>query len=93
MFLSSPHNPVGRDWTRDELETFGEICIKNKVLVVADEIHCDLVMPGFKHTCFAAISDTFAQNSITGVAASKTFNLAGLQQSGIIIPIRPSGGK
>lgn len=84
--LCSPHNPVGRVWTRDELEAFGEICIKNKVLVVADEIHCDLIMPGFKHTCFAGISDTFARNSITGVAASKTFNLAGLQQSAIIIP-------
>ena len=87
--LCSPHNPVGRVWDKVELETFGDICIQNNVLVVADEIHCDLIMPGFKHTCFAAISDTFAQNSITGVAASKTFNLAGLQHSSIIIPHPP----
>lgn len=84
--LCSPHNPVGRVWTRQELQTFGDICIKNNILVIADEIHCDLLMPGFSHTCFSSISDTFAQNTITGVAASKTFNLAGLHQSSIIIP-------
>ena len=84
--LCSPHNPVGRVWTREELETFGNICIKNNILIVSDEIHCDLIMPGFKHTCFPTISETFAQNSITGLAASKTFNLAGLQQSSIVIP-------
>ena len=84
--LCSPHNPVGRVWTREELETFGNICIKNNILIVSDEIHCDLIMPGFKHICFPTISEAFAQNSITGLAASKTFNLAGLQQSSIIIP-------
>ncbi|WP_300465205.1 MalY/PatB family protein [Desulfobacula sp.] len=84
--LCSPHNPVGRVWTREELETFGNICIKNNVLIVSDEIHCDLILPGFKHTCFPTISETFAQNAITGIAASKTFNLAGLQQSSVIIP-------
>jgi cysteine-S-conjugate beta-lyase len=84
--LCSPHNPVGRVWTKDELEEFGNICIKNNILVISDEIHCDLIMPGFKHVCFPTISEEFAQNSITGLAASKTFNLAGLHQSSIIIP-------
>lgn len=84
--LCSPHNPVGRVWTREELETFGDICIKNGILVFSDEIHCDLIMPGYKHTCFPTVSKTFEQHSITGLAASKTFNLAGLQQSSIIIP-------
>ncbi|MBU4130133.1 MAG: aminotransferase class I/II-fold pyridoxal phosphate-dependent enzyme, partial [Proteobacteria bacterium] len=84
--LCSPHNPVGRVWTKEELEQFGKICIENNVLVFADEIHCDLVMPGFKHICFQDISDEFAQHSIAGNAASKTFNLAGLHQSSLIIP-------
>lgn len=84
--LCSPHNPVGRVWTRQELETFGQICIENNVLVISDEIHCDLIMPGFKHVCFPTISPEFSQHSITCVAASKTFNLSGLQQSSIIIP-------
>jgi len=84
--LCSPHNPVGRVWRSDELEMFGKICIKNNILIFSDEIHCDLIMPGHKHTCFPTLSEEFAQNSITGLAASKTFNLAGLQQSSIIIP-------
>jgi len=84
--LCSPHNPVGRVWTRQELETFATICIKNNILIISDEIHCDLILPGFRHTCLPSISDTFARNSITAVAASKTFNLAGLQQSSLIIP-------
>lgn len=73
-------------WTRDELKTFGDICISNNVLVIADEIHGDLVMPGHVHTCFAGICDEFAGNSITANAPSKTFNLAGLAQSSLIIP-------
>jgi cystathionine beta-lyase len=84
--LCSPHNPVGRVWTREELERFGSICIDNHVLVFADEIHCDLIMPGYRHICFQGISQEFADHSITGNAASKTFNLAGLQQSSLIIP-------
>lgn len=84
--LCSPHNPVGRVWTRAELEQFGKICMAGRVLVFADEIHCDLIMPEFKHVCFQDISREFAQHSIAANAASKTFNLAGLQQSNIIIP-------
>ncbi len=84
--LCNPHNPVGRVWSKDELIRFGNICIENNVLIIADEIHCDLIMPGFEFCCFASISDEFAMNSITCNAGSKTFNLAGLKQSSIIIP-------
>jgi cystathionine beta-lyase len=84
--LCSPHNPVGRVWIRDELVRFGEICINNNVLVVSDEIHGDLILDGFVFTPFAGISEAFAQNSITCTAPSKTFNLAGLKTSNIIIP-------
>ena len=86
LILCNPHNPVGRCWTRDELTRLGKICMENHVLVISDEIHCDLVLPGYKHTPFATISEEFAQNSITFHAASKTFNLAGLATSTAIIP-------
>lgn len=86
LILSNPHNPVGRSWREEELLRLGEICLKNDVLVFSDEIHCDLVMPGFKHVPFASLSDEFALNSITAHAASKTFNLAGMATSTIIIP-------
>jgi putative C-S lyase len=85
LILCSPHNPVGRVWTKEELIHIGRICIDNDVLIVADEIHFDLIMPGFKHTVFASISEEFAQHSITCTAPSKTFNLAGMQTSNIII--------
>ena len=84
--LCSPHNPVGRVWTRDELERFGQICLDHDVLIFADEIHCDLVMPGFKHVSFQSISSRLANGSIAGNAASKTFNLAGLGFSSLVIP-------
>jgi len=86
FILSSPHNPAGRVWTKDELTKMGEICLKYNVLVVADEIHHDLILFGNKHTVFADISKEFAMNSITCTAPSKTFNLAGLHASSIIIP-------
>ncbi|MDY0221527.1 MAG: MalY/PatB family protein [Desulfobacterium sp.] len=84
--LCSPHNPVGRVWTLDELEQFGKICINNNLLVFSDEIHCDLLMPGYRHIPFQSISERFAQNSIEANSGSKTFNLAGLNQSNLIIP-------
>lgn len=85
FILCSPHNPVGRVWTREELERIGRICIDNNVLVVSDEIHFDLVMPGYKHIMFGSISEEFAQHSIVCTAPSKTFNLAGMQASNMII--------
>ena len=81
IILCNPHNPVGRCWSREELTRLGEICIKNGMTVISDEIHCDLVLPGHKHTPFASINEDFAQNSLTFHAASKTFNLAGLATS------------
>ncbi|MBC8061255.1 MAG: pyridoxal phosphate-dependent aminotransferase [Clostridiaceae bacterium] len=86
MLLCSPHNPVGRVWTREELIRIGEICEKHKVLVIADEIHCDLIYKGYKHIPFASINEGFLMNSITCTAPSKTFNLAGLQVSNLIVP-------
>jgi len=86
MLLCSPHNPVGRVWTKEELVKIGNICEKYKVLVVADEIHCDLIYKGHKHIPFAKINEGFLMNSITCTAPSKTFNLAGLQISNLIIP-------
>ncbi len=84
--LCSPHNPVGRVWTREELDNFGRICVENNVLIVSDEIHGDLIYHDQVFTPLAKISETFAQNSIICTAPSKTFNLAGLLTSCIIIP-------
>ncbi len=84
--LCNPHNPVGRVWTWEELVRFGKTCIDNDVLIISDEVHGDLIYKGHVFTPFAKISDAFAQNSVTCTAPSKTFNLAGLQTSCIIIP-------
>lgn len=86
LMLCNPHNPVGRVWTKEELTEIGNICLKNNVLVLSDEIHSDLIYKGYKHTPFASINKEFQQISITCTAPSKTFNLAGLQSSNIIIP-------
>lgn len=84
MLLCNPHNPAGRVWTREELTRLGEICLRNNVIVVADEIHCELVYPGHTYTPFASISKTFLMNSVTCTSPSKAFNLAGLQIANII---------
>ena len=86
LILCNPHNPVGRCWTHDELLRLSDICLRNDVLVISDEIHCDLVLPGYKHTPYATLSDEVAQRCIVFHAASKTFNLAGLATSTAIIP-------
>ena len=86
LILCSPHNPIGRVWTREELEKVGRICIDNNVLVVSDEIHFDFILTGPKHTVFANISEEFAQHCIICTAPSKTFNIAGLKISNIVIP-------
>ena len=84
--LCSPHNPVGRVWTREELARFGRMCLQHNVLVVSDEIHGDLIHRGQAFTPFAMVGDDLAQNAVICTAPSKTFNLAGLQTSNIIIP-------
>lgn len=86
MILCNPHNPVGRVWTESELIKIGEICQRNNVLVVTDEIHSDLVYPPHRHIPFAKISEAFMMNAIICTSPSKTFNLAGLQLSNIIVP-------
>jgi cysteine-S-conjugate beta-lyase len=85
FILCSPHNPVGRVWRREELARVGDICLKHQVLVVADEIHADLLFKGNTFTPFAALSEAFAANAVVCTAPSKTFNLAGLHTSNIII--------
>ncbi|MCG8472038.1 MAG: pyridoxal phosphate-dependent aminotransferase [Desulfobacterales bacterium] len=85
LLLCSPHNPVGRVWNREELTELGKICTENNVTIVSDEIHSDLVFEGFKHTPLASISNDFSNNCISCTAPSKTFNLAGLQTSNLII--------
>jgi cysteine-S-conjugate beta-lyase len=86
IILCNPHNPVSRVWQEDELRQLGRLCLSKNILVVADEIHGDIVYSGYKHVPFAALSEEFAANSVTCTAASKTFNLPGLQNSSIIIP-------
>jgi cystathionine beta-lyase len=84
--LCSPHNPVGRVWRREELLRFAEICMEHDVLVVSDEIHGDLIYAGVEFTPFAMLGQRYQQASITCTAPSKTFNIAGLHTSNIIIP-------
>lgn len=86
MILCSPHNPVGRVWREEELIRVGKICLKNDILLVSDEIHCDLIFPGFRHLPLAGLSSALSEKIIVCTAASKTFNLAGLHASNIIIP-------
>jgi cystathionine beta-lyase len=85
IIISNPHNPVGRVWTPEELNNLADICLKNNILIISDEIHCDLVLPGFTHTPMASLSEKIAENTVTLIAPSKTFNLAGLSTSSVII--------
>lgn len=84
LLLCNPHNPAGRVWTREELTRIGEICLRNDVIVLSDEIHCELVMPGHRYTPFASINEDFLKNSITCISPSKAFNIAGLQIANIV---------
>lgn len=84
MLLCNPHNPACRVWTREELTRIGEICLRYGVIVVSDEIHCELVMPGHQYTPFASISDDFLHHSVTCLSPSKAFNIAGLQIANIV---------
>ena len=86
LILSNPHNPVGRLWTRHELEELAGLCIERNILILSDEIHCDLVFKPFKHVPLASIGKKIADHTITCMAPSKTFNLAGLSTSFLIIP-------
>ncbi len=85
LLFCSPHNPVGRVWQRQELERVADICLKHGVLIISDEIHFDLVMPGHRHTVMSTLSPEVARNTVVLTAPSKTFNLAGLQCSNAVI--------
>ena len=85
LLLCNPHNPSGRVWTREELQRIGDICIKHNVIVVSDEIHCEIVHPGYKYIPFASISEEFQKHSVTCISPSKAFNIAGLQIANIIV--------
>ena len=84
FLLCNPHNPSGRLWTRGELERIGDICIKNGVTVISDEIHCDIVPPGSAYTPFASIKEEFRQNCVSLISPTKCFNIAGLQVANIV---------
>lgn len=86
FLLCNPHNPSGRVWTPQELKRLNEICLRHHVAVVSDEIHCELVMPGYRYTPFAAVSEACLQNSVTLNSPSKSFNTAGLQVANIVCP-------
>ena len=85
LILCNPQNPSGRIWNKEELSELAEICYDNNILVVSDEIHSDLVLPGYKHVPFASVSEKAAQNSITLMAPSKTFNIAGIVSSFAVV--------
>jgi len=85
IIISNPHNPVGKVWSPEDLEMLADICLKHNIIMISDEIHCDLVLPGFSHTPMASLSDKIAENTVTLIAPSKTFNLAGLSTSSVII--------
>lgn len=85
FFLSNPHNPVGRLWTKDELQKMGEICVENDVIIIADEIHCDLALPGYTYVPMASLSKEISAKTVTCIAPSKTFNIAGMATSSLII--------
>lgn len=84
--LCSPQNPTGRVWTRAELERVGEMCLRHGVKVVSDEIHFDICYPGHEHSVFASISEELAANSVVLTAPSKTFNIAGMTISNVVVP-------
>ncbi|HBI61648.1 MAG TPA: cystathionine beta-lyase [Lachnospiraceae bacterium] len=88
MILCNPHNPVGKIWEREVLERVGELCKKHHVIVLSDEIHCDLTAPGLEYVPFASVSAICRENSITAIAPTKTFNLAGIKTAAVAVPDR-----
>jgi cystathionine beta-lyase len=88
LILCNPHNPGGKVWSRETLAKLHDICLKNKILVISDEVHADMVLKGHQHIPFATVSEEAAQNSVTFMAPSKVFNMPGLISSSFIIPNR-----
>ncbi len=86
MILCNPHNPIGKIWDRDMLARVGELCAKHHVVVISDEIHCDLTEPDTEYIPFASVSDICRDNSVSCIAPTKTFNIAGLHSAAVVIP-------
>ena len=86
MLLCNPHNPIGKIWDRETLERIGTLCRKHHVVVVSDEIHCDLTAPGRDYVPFASVSEDCRDNSVTCIAPTKAFNIAGLQTAAVCVP-------
>ena len=86
MILCNPQNPVGKTWSREELARVGALCRKHHVLVFSDEIHCDLTAPGCGYVPFASVDETCRMNSITAIAPTKTFNIAGINSAAVMVP-------
>ena len=86
LIMANPHNPTGRCWTAEELTRLGELCAEHDVLLICDEIHADIIMPGAKHCSMGTLSEKIRRNTIFHYAPSKTFNLAGLQTAFVVIP-------
>lgn len=86
LIFCSPHNPVGRVWSREEVEQVAEICLNNDVFILSDEIHFDLILPGYEHTSMGTLPQPYLNNCVICTAPSKTFNLAGMQTSNLFIP-------
>jgi cysteine-S-conjugate beta-lyase len=86
MILCNPHNPIGKVWDKETLERIGELCFKHHVLVLSDEIHCDLTDTQHEYIPFASVSEICAKNSITCIAPTKAFNIAGLQTAAVVVP-------
>ncbi len=84
MILCNPHNPVGKIWDRETLARIGELCFRHHVTVLSDEIHCDLTAPGREYIPFASVSDTCRNISVTCIAPTKTFNVAGIQTAAVV---------
>ncbi|QKF62070.1 MalY/PatB family protein [Campylobacter curvus] len=86
MLLCNPHNPIGKIWDKATLGKIGELCHKHGVLVISDEIHCDITDPGKSYTPFISVSELCAQNTIACISPTKAFNIAGLQSSAVVVP-------
>ena len=86
MLLCNPHNPIGKIWNKETLKKIGKLCYKHDVLVISDEIHCDITDPGLNYVPFISVSEECKNNSITCISPTKAFNIAGLQSSAVVTP-------
>src|SRR5690625_8014495 len=84
FILCSPHNPVGRDWTKEELHKIAELCVTYDVLILSDEIHADLIFSDYQHIPIASLSTEVSEQTLTFMSPTKTFNIAELQASNIV---------